>query len=471
MPAGAREERPERPRAEVFGPCTPVPRRATIEAMHSAWRRGLAFPATVTLAALLVACSARGPDATPTHLGPSASPSTAPASRADPLRAVVYLARDRLPPIAWPVAGAGAGAAAVDRVRSRVEALVATRAPEGRDPAVFNVVPLTAARLATVSVAGDLASLDFTVPNDDWSLGGSAMLKAFLQQLVYTASEEPGVRRVLLTQNGGQMAVIGGEGLMVDHPVSRESVAGYAFEPPREPVRSYGEVVPAQAAFGVEAEQAVPALARAKVELRRAAGSGPWLPEFVTSVSANDESAFPERGKWLATVDVPGVDGVPNVGSSVGTGYRPLRWVAAARTDAGMRYTIGLDELRPWRAVAASDPVAILVDFGGDPDAVNEGMAVYAPRWGATVGRRFTVSGVARTFEAAVSWRARDVQGAIVASGFTHATVGTSAAFGAYEIDVALPDGVRDALDFEVYETSMRDGSDRNLVRLPLRLR
>jgi hypothetical protein len=35
------------------------------------------------------------------------------------------------------------------------------------------------------------------------------------------ASEEPGIISVLITQNGGETAIIGGEGLIVDRPTTR----------------------------------------------------------------------------------------------------------------------------------------------------------------------------------------------------------------------------------------------------------
>jgi len=43
---------------------------------------------------------------------------------------------------------------------------------------------------------------------------------------VFTASEEPGIVRVLITQNGGLQAIIGGEGLVVDRPQTRRGLLG-----------------------------------------------------------------------------------------------------------------------------------------------------------------------------------------------------------------------------------------------------
>lgn len=430
--------------------------------------------AAVIAVAALASCGALsdpGPSVTPTApatIQPSPTPT---AVGGDPSRAVVYLARDRLPPVAWPSTGSGVGATAELRIRSRLERLFTTVTPSGFDPALVNVVPLSSAQLAAVRIEGDLVTVDFTVPNDDWSLGGSAMLKAFVQQLIYTASEEPGIRRVLITQNGGKMAVIGGEGLMIDGPRSREQMAGYMLPSTPGEVISDGEITDANASFGFSLDEDATGLLRAKVELRRTAGQGFWVPTFTATVSANDDRAVPERGKWILTLDVPGATDVAKEGFVLGTQYRPLRWLATVPTERGMRYVVGLDELRPWRTAVLQDPVAIVVDFGGDPDALAANTALYAPRWGATVGRTFHVSGVARAFEANVQWRVKGFNGVTFARGFTTATIGTSIVWGAFSLDIALPAFDGNDVELEVFQLSPRDGDEIDLVRVPLTIR
>ena len=140
--------------------------------------------------------------------------------------AIVYFARDRQRPIAVAMPGAGLGLTAEERIASR---LLALASPPSM-PAIagaFNVVPESRAQLANVSIIGDLVTIDYAVPDDDWGISGSTNLKAFVQQLVFTATEEPGITRALITQNGGQQAVIGGEGLVLDGPRARDAVAVY----------------------------------------------------------------------------------------------------------------------------------------------------------------------------------------------------------------------------------------------------
>jgi spore germination protein GerM len=176
--------------------------------------RRLAIAAT---ALLLWSCGPAGSVPTPTT-----TPTTAPTPSPAVQYGTVWLARDLMAPIPAMVPGAGIGNTIEDRVRSRLETLAHGDfvVPAG----AANVVPLATVTLADVRVEGDLVTLDYTV-HGDWGLGGTALLRAYVQQIVYTATEERALSRVLITQDGGRMAIIGGEGLTIDHPVRREDVA------------------------------------------------------------------------------------------------------------------------------------------------------------------------------------------------------------------------------------------------------
>lgn len=137
---------------------------------------------------------------------------------------VAYYARDQGGPVAMFLPGAGIGMTPEERITSRLVALENGPTRSGSD--AFNVVASLNAHLQQVTVAGDLVTIDYRVPGDDWGVNGSASLRALVQQLVFTASEEPGIVRVLITQNGGHQALIGGEGLIVDHPQTRHGLLG-----------------------------------------------------------------------------------------------------------------------------------------------------------------------------------------------------------------------------------------------------
>lgn len=180
----------------------------------------IASAALLTL--LLTSCAA--PVAQPTATPPpteTAAPSPISAS-AD---WTVYFARDLATPVALTVHGPAPAATIELRIRQRMDVL--RGAPQSHDGGAFNVVARMTARLASVTVAGGLATLDYSVPTGDWGIDGSATLRAFVQQVIYTASEEPGIASVLITQDGGNEAVIGGEGLVISGPQTR---AGLGYE-------------------------------------------------------------------------------------------------------------------------------------------------------------------------------------------------------------------------------------------------
>jgi len=157
-----------------------------------------------------------------TYQAPMTRESVAPYARPD--HTVAYYARDEGAPVAVFLEGAGLGATAEQRVTSRLVALESGPAQTGAD--AFNVVASMKARLRSVAISGDLVTIDYSVPQDDWGVNGSVSLRALVQQLVFTASEEPGIVRVLITQNGGLQAIIGGEGLVVDRPQTRRGLLG-----------------------------------------------------------------------------------------------------------------------------------------------------------------------------------------------------------------------------------------------------
>jgi spore germination protein GerM len=157
-----------------------------------------------------------------THSSPLTREIVTPSARTD--HSVAYFARDFGLPVAVFLDGAGIGASPEERIRSRLVAL--ENGPVRIDPDAYNVVATMRARLRSVTIAGDLVTIDYLVPGGDWGVAGSASLRALVQQLVFTASEEPGIVRVMITQNGEAGALIGGEGLVIDRPQTRRGLLG-----------------------------------------------------------------------------------------------------------------------------------------------------------------------------------------------------------------------------------------------------
>jgi len=414
------------------------------------------------------ACGSTAIQPTPTPV-PTESTTASPSATASPSPAidhgVVYFARDRLPPVAARVTRAGAGTTAEQRIHSRLDALVTTAAPVS----LFNVASAVKARVAAVTVTGDLATVDFSVPGDDWGIAGSAGTRAFVQQIIYTASEEPAIRRVLMTQNGGQQAIVGGEGLVIDHPATREDVAGYTVKGSLEGVQSF-EAVPgmtqiAMVSSSFSVDEIAPGMARLQVTLVRPGADAHWLPTFGVSVVEGAGTLGAKREMALTVFD--GTD----TSSDTIVDRTPLRrlLIDAPEGKQTSIYRLALDDLRPWRVGVMFDPVRIVLDVGGDPDTVNANVAVYEPIFGAQIAPGFTLAGMTRAFEGTFEYRYTDVYGKPLGGGYDMASFGTSAIWGAFELKI--PNVPAGASNVQVFLRSPRDGEITDLVNVPVALK
>jgi len=65
-----------------------------------------------------------------------------------------------------------------------------------------------------------VAIIDFNRKLENYG-GGSARIEGIIAQIVYTATEAPGVEKVWIRIEGNKEIVLGGEGLVLDKPLSR----------------------------------------------------------------------------------------------------------------------------------------------------------------------------------------------------------------------------------------------------------
>lgn len=438
------------------------------------------------------------PTPTPTT-APTASPTATPAPTDTPTPTPrgearrVFLARDGLPPVAIEVFGRAPFVTREGRIASRLMTLVEVdRLPRDVPTGAFNAIaPAAIKAVAAVRADIDLATVDITLAAGDWGVRGAARSTALLQQLVYTATEEPGIRRVLFTQDGGKRAVM--DQLVLDRPLTREDVFGYTTSRGAERIDSDETPVAATLTTTISVDDligtplvstvVVPALARFTVEVRPtgAAPEGRWIPAFTAEMRQAGEAREALDGKWILTLTVPnaraGTEGfdVREPGVAVRrmdrTPVRSIYQIQRGLAGTGVTYEIGLDDARPWRATVLHDPVRIVIDIGGHPQAASDSVAVYVPLPGTEVSREIRFSGLARAFEANVSWRLRASTGAVVERGNTTASIGTSALWGTFGATARVPAGVSGNVTLEVFWASPRDGSDVGVVAVPLRIR
>jgi len=413
--------------------------------------------------------TAAGATFAPIPTGSSSPPPPTATPKTTTDHAVVYFARDGVAPVAGPVPGAGTGATAAERIASRIEKLRGADAPPGAINAYpGRGIPIVLGKgAADVTVKDDLATLDFAVPGSDWIVRGAGLARALIQQIVFTASEEPGIRRVRITENGGKNTAI--DQIVIDGPLSREDVNGHD-----DASRDAIEGGDADTADGDKftttwsVDTVAPGLARFVVQVNATGPTSAPLPQFRIQPLMNDENARPSGGKWTLSVAVWSDGSTPD-----GTTFidrTPLRSITThagkllGTPDKATVYDVGLDDLRPWRVFTMSNPTRIVVDVGGQQVATSDRIAVYGPVVGGTINRTFILSGAARVFEGNVVWRVKDNRLKVLADGNTTATLGTSAVWGTFQTTVTLPATATGNVTIEVFEVSPRDGTEVGAV-------
>ena len=162
----------------------------------------LAGVAVIAVAVIVARSSAVAPVAAPRTATPAIATRTpAPAPSASPLRgrAVVYVSAPSAPPLAVddPLGIQGDNASA--RVYYRLQHLWAFRGPV--PPGYVPLASAVKARPYRIGLADDLAVITFLIPPEGWGIDAQ-QVKMLLQQIVYTATEEPGVERVRLREEG-----------------------------------------------------------------------------------------------------------------------------------------------------------------------------------------------------------------------------------------------------------------------------
>ncbi len=78
-------------------------------------------------------------------------------------------------------------------------------------------------RARKVEVIGDTAIIDLNSRLADYG-GGSAKVRGLLAQIVNTATNARGVKKVILKLEGADEFKLGSEGYIVDHPLGRDDV-------------------------------------------------------------------------------------------------------------------------------------------------------------------------------------------------------------------------------------------------------
>ena len=416
------------------------------------------------------------PPATPTS-ATTASPTVTPApTTVDHDK--IYLARPGLPPIAVSLLMSGSAVMSPgERIATRLNglSLYQQSAPGLTNYLAKNNFGSPGGGSAQVAIAGELATVDLHL-GAPLNASGHTEALGILQQFVYTATEEPGIRRVLFTQNGGQQLSIGD--IRIDKPLTREDVLGYTVVAPTGITWGGDDTIPHVVAKLTSVVNDGTTTRLTFLGTSGNAGTPTALPSLSIALESFDDTQpvggktaiARNGGKYQLRVEFQW-NGGGTSGGIAGTtviDQTPLR----AMISANPLTLIELDDARPWRAWMP-DKTQLVVEIGGDPRATSDRIAVTAPKPGdiANSGTDVHVTGSARVFEANVSWRLLDSSGKDAANGHFNATLGSSALWGTFDARIPLPANVRGNLTLELFESSPKDGTAQGVVQIPLTVR
>lgn len=107
---------------------------------------------------------------------------------------------------------------AEDLAREALEALLAGPTPEEQARGLHSAIP-RGTRLRSIRIRDEVVWADFSA--DVTSGGGSASAQGRFWQIVYTATQFPGIPRVQFLVEGQVRQVLTGEGVIIDEPVGR----------------------------------------------------------------------------------------------------------------------------------------------------------------------------------------------------------------------------------------------------------
>jgi hypothetical protein len=202
------------------------------------------------------------------------------------------------------------------------------------------------------------------------------------------------------------------------------------------------------------------ALLAGPTSAERAAGLGTTIPSGTKLLGLNIENG-------IATVDMSGT-----YDDGGGSASERMRLAQVVYTITQFSTVQGVDFRLDGKSVEAFSGEGIVLDHPqtrADYDDLLPAIIVESPTIGQHVSSPVTVSGTANVFEATVSIRILDEHGKQIAESFDTATCGTGcrgdyADKVPYQVDHDQPGTV------VVFESSAKDGSPTNVVKIPVTL-
>ena len=107
----------------------------------------------------------------------------------------------------------------VSMEKSAIKELLKGPSFRERQDGFFTEIP-RAAKLVGISREGDLIRVNFSAELEKYG-GGTSTVKGLLAQIIYTLTEIKGIEKVRILINGKEEVSLGGEGYIIDKPLSR----------------------------------------------------------------------------------------------------------------------------------------------------------------------------------------------------------------------------------------------------------
>ena len=107
-------------------------------------------------------------------------------------------------------------------LKQAVEALLAGPSERERSEGYTTMIPI-GVKILQVKAEKSVAIINLNRQLEEYG-GGSTKVEGIVAQLVYTATEIPGIEKAWIWVEGQRSVVLGGEGLVLDHPLGRQDV-------------------------------------------------------------------------------------------------------------------------------------------------------------------------------------------------------------------------------------------------------
>jgi hypothetical protein len=107
-------------------------------------------------------------------------------------------------------------------LKQAMEALLAGPSEQEKNDGLTTMIP-SGVKVLQVKADKAVAIIDLSRQLEEYG-GGSTKVEGIVAQLVYTATELPGIDKAWIWVEGQRSVVLGGEGLVLDRPLGRQDV-------------------------------------------------------------------------------------------------------------------------------------------------------------------------------------------------------------------------------------------------------